>query len=121
MVSVEENLFTRLTGDSAVSALVGDRVFPVNEVPTNLILPAITYQRISTKPVSQLVGTNQLEVARIQVSSWADTYGGTKSIASAVKAALDGNQKTTFQNEVDRHDKDTDLSFIVQDFVIWND
>jgi hypothetical protein len=116
---LEETFYTRLQSNPTVSGLVDHRIFPVNQVASPE-LPLLTYQRISTTPFPVLSGTNSLIAARLQVSAWASTYGESKTLADAVKTALDGIDNTTFQNEVDRFDSDVDLNYTVLDFTVWN-
>ena len=117
---VEETLVTRLQSDPTVSGLVGNRVYPVNQVES-VVFPLLVYQRISTTPFPVLSGTTSLQAARFQISVWSDKYSETKTVADAVKTALDGKNNTTFQNEVDRFDDDVDTNYTVLDFTIWND
>ncbi len=119
-MTIETDLITRLTGDATVSSLVSDRIYPVNQVEPDMTFPCLVYQRISTITPTVLVGTTSLEAARFQISVWSKQYSETKTVANAVKAALDGNNNTTFENEQDRFDDDVDVNFTVLDFIIWN-
>jgi hypothetical protein len=115
----EETLFSRLQTDPVVSGLVDDRIYPVNQV-SDATLPLLTYQRISTTPFPVLNGTTGLLAARIQVSAWGSSYGEAKTLADAVRTALDGQQNTTFENEIDRFDNEVDLNYVVLDFTVFN-
>ena len=117
---IEVDLYTRLTEDPTVSGLVDDRIYPVNRVERDVTFPVIVYQRISTISPKVLTGTTGLEAARIQISVWSKDYLETKTVADAVKSALDGNNNTTFQNEVDRFDDASDTNFVALDFTVWN-
>jgi hypothetical protein len=119
-MTLETDLVARLIGDPTVSGLVGDNIYPVNQVEPDMTYPVIVYQRISTITPKVLVGTTGLEAARFQLSVWSDLYSETKTVANAVKAALDGNENTTFENEIDRFDDDVDVNFTVIDFTVWN-
>lgn len=119
MPTPEENVVARLENDPTVSALVGDRIYPVNQVES-ATFPLLVYQRISSLPFPVLVGTTQIQAARIQISAWANTYSETKTLSAAVKAALDGNQQTVLQAEADRFDEDVDKNYAVLDFIVWN-
>ena len=46
-MNIEEALYSKLTGDAGVAALVSTRIYP-NVVPQDIALPAVAYQRIST-------------------------------------------------------------------------
>ena len=77
-----------------VTAL-GTRVFPQklpqptapNTDPATL--PAAVYQRVSTPPHVTLDGANALRGPRIRVDVWDETYGGVRTVATAVRSALD--------------------------------
>ena len=116
---IEEDLRTRLLDDPTVSGLVDTRIYPVNQIDT-ATFPLLVYQRISTVSPKILGGTTSLEAARFQIQVWSKDYLETKTVANAVKTALDGNNNTTFQNEIDRFDDDIDVNFTVLDFTIWN-
>lgn len=64
------------------------RVYP-QAIPQDSLLPCIVYERISTPRVSSLTGTAGIATPRMQIVSWADTYSGAKTLADAVRNALD--------------------------------
>ena len=78
-------LYSKLTGDSGVSALVSTRVYPVL-MPQSPTLPAVSYQRISN---TEQDGTSTLRETRYQVDCWDDGYEGVQALADAVKSALE--------------------------------
>ena len=53
-MSAEANLYSALTARAALTALVGNRIFP-DVIPEDCALPAIVYQRASTSPVTTVV------------------------------------------------------------------
>ena len=119
-MTLETDLVARLMGDPTVSGLVGDNIYPVNQIEPDMTYPVIVYQRISTITPKVLVGSTGLEAARFQISVWSKEYSETKTVANAIKVALDGNNNTTFENEVDRFDDDIDVNFTALDFILWN-
>lgn len=88
-MSLERALFARVTGDAAVSALIGDRLFP-NVAPLGTDAPFATYQRISATRVRSLTQRSGLAMARMQLDCMAETYAGARALADAVRQALDG-------------------------------
>jgi len=88
-MSLETGLRAALVGDSATNALVGGRVYP-EFMPQDTKYPAITYQRISTVRTQYLTAVDDFTQVRVQVDCWDDSYSGVKSLASAVKSAIDG-------------------------------
>lgn len=90
---VENALAGKLAGTSAISSLVGARIYPVL-LPQDPTYPAITYQRISGERRHDLQGASGIGHPRISVSCWATTYAGVKALAAAVRKALDGFRGT---------------------------
>lgn len=112
-MTIEADLYTKLTGASAVSDLVGTRVYPLN-LPQKPAYPAVTYQRISTVPV-KVMGTTSARVAlmqaRFQIDAWASTPDGATALADAVFAAIEGWSKTAATAV-----RDTALDNRIEDF-----
>ena len=112
-MSVAEQIFTRLSTDSAVNALVSTRIYP-NHFKQQDTLPAIRYTRISSTQYHTMGIDVQLERARFQVDVIADTYSVSDATATAVKDALrrwseSGVQDTFIVSDADIYDHETDL------------
>lgn len=120
-MSAESKLVALLSGDSAVSALVSARVYPLI-LPQAPTLPAITYSRIAPGAVYSLQGYSNLENPLIQVDCWGSTYAGVKDLATKVKAAMDGASsfKSVVQAERDMYEDDVRLYRVSLDFSVWN-
>lgn len=126
-----------LVDDATVSGLVGSRIYPT-VAPATAGLPYVVYQRISTNRVRDQGGVSDLAQPRIQVSCWADSYSGTKTLADAVRAAIDGYRGTagpvgsqtairriTCENETDAADlypegSDNRVFGTIFDFMVWH-
>lgn len=87
MAVAEQALYARLAAVAGVTALVSTRIYPV-KLPQNATLPAVTYQRVSTSRAGAMGADPGVAWARIQVTSWATSYSGLKSLSEAVRAAL---------------------------------
>ena len=126
-MSLETGLYTVLTGDAGVSALVGTRIYP-EIMPQGVTYPAISYQRVSTVRTAMLSGVDDFTQVRIVVDCWDDSYSGVKALAAAVKSALDdarvlGSQAIQHcmmdgmtdlsQIEGDREDRHVAIDFII--------
>lgn len=87
---VEDAIRAVLLADPDVAALVSTRVWPI-KLPQSATLPAVVYQRISTtrdQPALETpIGATR---SRVQLSSWASTYGAARQLAEAVHGALNG-------------------------------
>lgn len=87
-MSAEQTVYNTLKNDAGVAALVGTRIYPL-VLPQNPTYPAISYQRISTRPV-QTRGGNGLAFVRMQVDCFATGYTAAKQLSDAVVSALAG-------------------------------
>jgi hypothetical protein len=92
-------------------------------VPTDGTYPCIVYQRVSTLQVRSHQG-NEIERPRFQISCWAKTYTGAKTVSEAVKTVLDLNQVNfklaTKENELDDKEVETNLYRKLLDFYVWD-
>lgn len=127
-MSVHKELRDRLINDATLAALVGSRVYPVR-LPQAPTLPAVTYQRASTRFVGSHGGTDGLGVVRYQLTAFADTYEEASAVAEAVRLAIEGwsdpsggvdrVQAAIPTNQVDLIDPETDRYMIPLDVMIW--
>ena len=126
-MSLETGLYTALTEDSGISALVGTRIYP-EIMPQGVTYPAISYQRVSTVRTTMLSGVDDFTEARIIIDCWDSSYSGAKALAAAVKSAIDGvtvlgaqavqhcmmdSMLDLSQIDGDREDRRISLSFII--------
>lgn len=89
---IAAGLFTLLSQNPAVSALVGNRVYPVI-LPPGGVMPAITYQIVSgqTKPGLK---TRGLQRWRLQVDCWGESYLDAATVREVVVRLLDMQNAT---------------------------
>jgi hypothetical protein len=122
-MTVEEAVVARLGASPGVTALVATRIYPML-MPQTAPLPAVTYQRISTERVQGLRGSLGLIDPRVQVDSWAETYGTAKRVAEQVRLALDGYTTpgglfSMILAERDLLEEDGLRHRVSQDYSIW--
>lgn len=121
MSRLDEKLYTLLSGDASVSAVVVARIYPL-VLPQDVTLPAITYSRISGGQVNSLGGYSGLEAPRIQVDVWGESYAAARALAALVHTAMDG--ATTFrallESDTDFFEDDTKIYRVSSDFIVWN-
>ena len=112
----EAFLYQRLTSQTAVSLLIGQRVFPMI-APTGTPLPLLVYQRTGVDRPQSLAGNVGNPVVTLQLTTYGTSYTSVKSIARAVRLAVDGwtgttagvtIQRTTLQTEADGVDMPAD-------------
>ena len=91
---IETGLVTYLAADTDVAALVGTRIYPVDDVPqppnVGSERPYITHQRISWSGLTTMDGADGLTNVHIQLNCIADTYIDAMTLADKVRLALDG-------------------------------
>ena len=126
-MSLETGLYTALTADSTLSALVGTRIYP-EVMPQGVTYPAVSYQRVSTVRTNLLSGVDDFTEVRIAIDCWDDSYSGVKAVADAVKGAIDGvtvlgaqaiqhcfmdSMIDVSQIDGDREDRHVSMSFLI--------
>ena len=117
---IEQTLFTVLSTNTPVQAIVGSKIYPV-VMPEGVTVPALVYQKVGTTVVNSLEGFSGIESIRMQFSCYAPTLIGAKQLAQAVSAALDGSTvlKCVRIMEMDGQDPETKNFRVVVDFNIW--
>ena len=89
-MTIETDLYSTLSGDAGVSALVSTRIYP-NLAPESAGNPLLVYSTVAENRVDTLPGTNDMRRSMMQISCHADTYAAAKGLAEAVFTALAGN------------------------------
>ena len=88
MPDIAEALFSRLSNDATVAALVGARIYPSTPIDP-VTRPYITYHLISMSPRPHAMGSDPALVTdRYQVDLWADKYDKLILLDDAVMAVL---------------------------------
>jgi hypothetical protein len=123
-MTAEDTIDARLRATTAVTALVGSRIYP-SRLPYVAPMPAITYQLISAVRMQGLRGPTGLADPRVQVNCWADTYTGAKVLAREVRRALDGfiaaGVAALIVGERDMPEPDSQREGVSQDYSVWVD
>lgn len=112
----EAFLFQRLTSQTAVSSLIGQRVYPLI-APMNTPMPLVIYQRTGVDRPQSLGGNVGNPVVTLQLTTYGTSYTSVKQIARAVRLAVDNwtgttagvtIQRTTLVTEADGVDMPAD-------------
>ena len=132
MAEIEEAVYSRLTTTAAVTAIVGagsaSRIYP-NKIPQEATLPAVAYQRVSTRRVKAHAAPTGLALVRVQVTCVARTYSEVKGLAVVVRKALDGVMGTVggvavqgswLETDADEYGDAEGLHSVRQDFMVWH-
>ena len=109
-MSLEEALYTKLSGTSALTAYCGTRIYP-NVLPENVTFPAVSYQLIASEHLHHVDGVSTLKSALVQIDCRAASYSVVTAMARAITAALDGLRGTVGTLDVQGifHEDEQDL------------
>lgn len=88
-MSIEQGLKEHLAAATAVTDIVSTRIYP-NVRPQESALPALVYTRLPGTRETQMSGPAPMVKVRIQVDCWHNSYAGVKTLADAVRTALNG-------------------------------
>lgn len=124
-MTVEADLYTRLSGFAGLSALVGTRIYP-QTIPQASAMPAVSYHRVSTVRTSAMGSDVTIARARFQVDVWTQDFDSTKAVARQVQAALQRYRGTAtveilacfFLNEVDLYEPEPEIFHQALDFEV---
>lgn len=94
MADVGKAMRTRLLNVSAVTTLIGTRIYPLT-LPQGVTLPAVRYQRISGNSDEYVGGTTGAASARLQFDIFADTYASGEAVREAIRQAIDQYRGTS--------------------------
>ncbi len=123
-MSLESEIYSRLSSTGALTAIVSNRIYP-SVIPQNALYPAVAYQRISSQRES-VMGTDTGDLmARVQFSLHGASFTGhiVPGVA-ALRAALQRYSGGSIQDcyidgEIHDYDDELGLHRAVVDFLIW--
>ena len=116
-----------LINDSTVKDIT-TRCYPVT-IPQSPQYPLILYTKITGMRDHHLRGPSGHAHPRFQVEAWSKTYTEAKTLADAIRGALDGYSglvEETFigscliESERDDYQKEIEVHRVIQDYFIWH-
>lgn len=109
-------IYSLLSGNSSVSAIVGTRIYPGGTIPQDAVLPAIVWLAVSGVPNTTMTEHSPVDAVRVQIDCWATTYTQALALATAARTALQdaGNFQSLNPDSFDPTTKRYRVSF---DFV----
>lgn len=125
---IESALKYILVNDVSVAAIT-TRCYPV-KIPQSPTYPLILYTKISGMRDHVLTGPSGHAHPRYQVEAWAETYAGAKTLADAIRDALDGYSGTAqgttihsclIESERDVYESEIEVYRIIQDYFAWHE
>jgi hypothetical protein len=117
VIRAEQQVYAALSADSAVVALVGDRIYP-DIASVNASLPLVVFERTATLPTSTIhANTPVAAKVTISASAWAVDPLDAQSIANAMEAAM--NIVAPPSGRFNHFDEATGAHASVVDFDVW--
>lgn len=115
MSTIAEHVYSSLSGNSALAALVADRIYPL-VAPEGTARPFIAFTMISTVPNEthgQMNG-ERLDESIVQFTVVSNNYTGAEDVANALRAVLENgpqptNGSTEISNLRETFEPDTEL------------
>lgn len=86
-MTVEADIFSRLSGYTTLAALISTRVYP-SLLPQNATYPAVSYRRVSSERPPVMGDDTGIVRARFQFDAWAQSYSGMIAVKELVREAL---------------------------------
>lgn len=122
-MSVQNDIYARLSAYADLTALVGSKIYPLT-VPQDIELPYVSYFIVSDIPEHCMGQDGDIRTIRLQISCWANTYDEVKAIEVQVKAALSryrgGNIQDIFtDSSLDLYDGEEDVYHVPVDFTVF--
>lgn len=87
-MSIETDLYSHLTTDAGISALVSNRVYFLKTKKDSIETPYIKCQVVNNADKTSLQGGNFSNRTLIQLDIYSDSYKEVKSVLGAVKTAM---------------------------------
>lgn len=94
---LKAGIFSRLSGEATITALVNDRIFP-GVADQKTPKPYITYQMDSDQGTHHLSGVsgNKLALTLVQFNIWGNTPDEVSAIETALRDFLEGTIRVNF-------------------------
>lgn len=94
MAFIEQAIYSIVSGDADISAVVSTRIYP-NVAPQSAALPYITYQKISAYHDQATTNSTGLANGVFQINCWSDDYDELKDLTEKVRLALQAYSPAT--------------------------
>lgn len=97
---IEQALYSLLSNDGGVSALVSTRIYP-NILEQGTVMPAMTYEQTDGTRDEVMTAPTGFVDSSFQITYWSGLYSEVRAVAAAVEALLDGYSGTVFGVEIE--------------------
>ena len=126
MPTIKEAIYSALTGESTISALVSTRVYP-SRLPQKPSYPAIVFSKIDTDRHIAHDGPGDLAHPRFQFDCYAQTDAAAENLSNVLRTYINGFRGTfgglavhgiIFIDELDDYGSVADVSRVSSDYRI---
>jgi len=90
---IEQALYTLITSDSTIAALIGTRLFPA-QIPQGQQLPAVVYLQDIGKRIHTMAGAVGLVNSEYTITCYAESYSKARELSEAIRKHLIGYSGT---------------------------
>jgi len=126
--SVGKAVFSILTNDADVAAIVGTKVYP-RTAPQGVKIPYIVYTIVSVTPTDTKDRPSPVDAIRVQIDCYDRTYLGCETLNAATRDAMDAYEigatvagvkldGIKYETENDTLDEDVDIFRRSTDYII---
>lgn len=125
--TIEKAIRSILIADTAVKAIT-TRCYPA-KIPQDPTYPLILYYKVPGMRDHHLQGPSGLAHPRFQIEAWATTYDAAKTLANAIRVALDGYAGTQgavkigsilMESERDVYEEAVSCHRVIMDWFVWH-
>jgi hypothetical protein len=127
---MDSDLFAYLVAQSSLTALVGKRVYPSDEVPKTAAVPYVTYERTNNPGIHLMTADADVFSPSYEVNVFASTKESLKSIEDVIVTLLKDYSGTMGSTTVQRcfyedsyyggYDQDIETYNQMIEFTIWH-
>jgi hypothetical protein len=115
-------IYSKLSGDTALSALVGTRIFPAI-APANTATPYVVWQKIASSYASTHAEAAGQGIDLIQFACFASTFDAADAVRAALISTLDNQSlsngaKPQLDDERDSYEESVELFRCDADFTV---
>ena len=127
MATIEEAIYSKLSGTAGIAAIVGTRIYQL-KMPDNPTLPAITFEVSVGDQVESFTGYSSLSNPIVSIHCWGRTAAAVNALALLVRNAIIGATWTysdvTVANVLEwstasLYDDDTEIYHIACSCRVW--
>lgn len=114
-----QTIYSVLSADGDVSALVSTRIYPEGSVPQNPTLPYISYIRLSGNPTVTLTDYGNTEQILLQLDCWSDDFAEAEDLATKTRTALFGGLNIGGINDITIYEPEVFLYRVMFTISLW--